>query len=192
MKKVTTTTKIRYTLHSTFIQKFSILQRFQICLTPCSPCIIENKFHRDYAFNNSAITFQRYMDIAAKAAAYAAYNQPSYNYSSYSGQDESYSSGYGSVSGQEYDDSYSYSSTDYSYKGHTIEAPPTQYSTAPPTNSGYEQLHPPGTSTMERPPYPVCTQYQYSYFKHLFRIFINRSYRSLQELSFHQSRYNVL
>lgn len=130
-----------------------------LSVTPCSPCIIENKFHRDYAFNNSAITFQRYMDIAAKAAAYAAYNQPSYNYSSYSGQDESYSSGYGSVSGQEYDDSYSYSSTDYSYKGHTIEAPPTQYSTAPPTNSGYEQLHPPGTSTMERPPYPVCTQY---------------------------------
>ncbi|XP_048763159.2 ribonucleoprotein PTB-binding 1-like [Ostrea edulis] len=111
----------------------------------------ENAYEESYNYNQD----QRYMDIAAKAAAYAAYNQPSYNYSSYSGQDESYSSGYGSVSGQEYDDSYSYSSTDYSYKGHTIEAPPTQYSTAPPTNSGYEQLHPPGTSTMERPPYPT-------------------------------------
>jgi hypothetical protein len=100
------------------------------------------------------IMFQRYMDIAAKAAAYAAYNQPNYNYSGYRGQDESYSSGYGSGSGQDYDDSYSYS--DYSYRGHTIEAPPSQYPAAP--SSGYEQPHPPGVAQMERPPYLVCTE----------------------------------
>lgn len=93
------------------------------------------------------------MDIAAKAAAYAAYNQPNYaSYSSYTGHDESYSSGYSSVSGQDYDDSYSYAATDYGYRGHGMEAPPTHHMAAPTPQSNYEPLHPPGTATVERPP----------------------------------------
>lgn len=97
--------------------------------------------------------FQRYMDIAAKAAAYAAYNQPNYaSYSGYTGHDESYSSGYSSVSGQDYDDSYSYAATDYGYRGHGMEAPPTHHMAAPTPQSNYEPLHPPGTATVERPP----------------------------------------
>lgn len=93
------------------------------------------------------------MDIAAKAAAYAAYNQPNYaSYSSYTGHDESYSSGYSSVSGQDYDDSYSYAATDYGYRGHSMEAPPTHHMAAPTPQSNYEPLHPPGTATVERPP----------------------------------------
>lgn len=97
--------------------------------------------------------FQRYMDIAAKAAAYAAYNQPNYAYSGYTGHDESYSSGYSSMSGQDYEESYSYAGNDYSYRGHGMEAPPTQQTAA---SSSYEPLHPPGTATVERPPVLVC------------------------------------
>nr|XP_011451002.2 ribonucleoprotein PTB-binding 1 isoform X2 [Crassostrea gigas] len=107
----------------------------------------------DYSEENYDYNDKRYMDIAAKAAAYAAYNQPNYaSYSSYTGHDESYSSGYSSVSGQDYDDSYSYAATDYGYRGHGMEAPPTHHMAAPTPQSNYEPLHPPGTATVERPP----------------------------------------
>lgn len=115
------------------------------------------------------------MDIAAKAAAYAAYNQPNYaSYSSYTGHDESYSSGYSSVSGQDYDDSYSYAATDYGYRGHGMEAPPTHHMAAPTPQSNYEPLHPPGTATVERPPLLVGLNntdfFYYNSIKYLFYI----------------------
>ncbi|XP_062618535.1 ribonucleoprotein PTB-binding 1-like isoform X1 [Saccostrea cucullata] len=103
---------------------------------------------------------QHYQDIAAKAAAYAAYNQPGYSYHGYSGHDESYSSGYGSVSGQDYDDSYSYSSSDYSYRGHT-EATPTHHSATSPQSS-YESYHPYSSSSAEPLPKKTIDYYHQS------------------------------